>query len=128
LQTSYGKQQFKNVWYVPGFGNTRLISVWELNKSGISVEFENCIAIATVACTGETFFRAIAYEGLYTLESHPKAEHAKNTQNAQNNPQNGPQNDTLLANDILLTYDEGESEEWKILHRRLGHVSYKRID
>ena len=128
LQTSYGKRQFKNAQYVPDFGNSRLISVQELNKSGISVEFENCIAIATVACTGETFFRAIAYEGLYILELHPKAEHAKNTQNAQNNPQNGPQNDTLPANDTSPTYDEGESEEWKILHRRLGHVSYKRID
>ena len=104
MQTSYGKQQFKNVWYVPGFGNTRLISVWELNKSGISVEFENYIAIATIACIGETFFRAIAYEGLYTLESHPKAEHAKT---AQNDPQNGPQNDTSPANDTSPTYDKG---------------------
>ena len=124
LQTSHRKQQFKNVQYVPGFGNTRLISIWELNKSGISVEFENYIAIATIACIGETFFRAIAYEGLYTLESHPKAEHAKNTQNTQN----GPQNDTSPANDTSLTYDKGESKEWKILHYRLGHVSYKRIN
>jgi hypothetical protein len=50
---------------------------------------------------------------------HPKAEHAKTTQN---------DTDTSPANDILLTYDEGESEDWKILHRRLGHVSYKRIE
>jgi len=38
------------------------------------------------------------------------------------------QNDTLPANDITLTYDVGESEDWKILHRRLGYVSYKRIE
>jgi hypothetical protein len=50
---------------------------------------------------------------------HPKAEHAKTTQN---------DTDTLPANDISPTYDEGESEDWKILHRRLGHVSYKRIE
>jgi len=49
-------------------------------------------------------------------------------QNAQNNPQNGPQNDTSPANDTLLTYNKGESEEWKILHCRLGYVSYKRIN
>jgi len=42
---------------------------------------------------------------------HPKAEHAKNTQNAQNNPQNGPQNDTSPANDISPTYNKGESKE-----------------
>jgi hypothetical protein len=72
------------------------------------------------------FFRAIAYEGLYTLESHPKAEHAKTMQNTQN-MQNGPQNDTSPANDTSPTYNKGESEDWKILHRRLSHVSYKRI-
>ena len=47
------------------------------------------------------------YEGLYTLELHPKVEHAKNTQNTQNSPQN----DTLPANDILPTYDKGESKD-----------------
>jgi hypothetical protein len=48
---------------------------------------------------------------------HPKIEHAKTTQN-----------DTLLANDISLTYDKGESEDWKILHYKLGYISYKRIE
>jgi len=38
------------------------------------------------------------------------------------------QNDTSPANDTSLTYDKGESEDWKILHRRLGHMSYKRIN
>ena len=42
--------------------------------------------------------------------------------------QNGPQNDTSPANDTSPTYNEGESEDQKILHRRLGHVSYKRIE
>ena len=36
--------------------------------------------------------------------------------------------DTSPANNTLLTYNEGESEDWKILHCRLGHVSYKRIE
>ena len=53
------------------------------------------------------FFRAVVYEGLYILEliliNYAKI--------AQNNPQNGLQNDTLPANDILLTYNKGESEE-----------------
>jgi hypothetical protein len=48
-------------------------------------------------------------------------------QNTQNSLQNNMQNDTLLANDISLTYDKGESEDWKILHYRLGYMSYKRI-
>jgi hypothetical protein len=52
---------------------------------------------------------------------HPKAKHAKTMQNMQNDTY------TLPANDILLTYNKGESEDWKILHYRLGHVSYKRI-
>ena len=123
LQTSYGKRQFNNAQYVPDFGNSRLISVQELNKSGILVEFDNCITTA-ITVDGETFFRAVAYEGLYTLELI-STDYAKT---AQNDPQNGLQNDTLPANDTSPTYDKGESEEWKILHRRLGHVSYKRIN
>jgi len=74
------------------------------------VQFENCIATAIVVSIGETFFRAVAYKGLYTLESIP-TKHAKNTQNAQNNPQNGPQNDTSPANDTSPTYDKGKSED-----------------
>jgi hypothetical protein len=38
------------------------------------------------------------------------------------------QNDTLPANNTSLTYNKGESEDWKILHRRLGYISYKRIE
>ena len=47
--------------------------------------------------------------------------------NPQNSLQNNMQNDTLPANDISPTYDKGESEDQKILHRRLGYISYKRI-
>jgi hypothetical protein len=48
------------------------------------------------------FFWAIAYKGLYTLELHPKVEHAKITQN---------DTDTSPANDILPTYNKGESKD-----------------
>jgi hypothetical protein len=99
LQTSHGKRQFKNVWYVLNFGNTRLISVWELNKSGILVKFENCVAIALVVFTGETFFRAVAYEGLYTLELVLKGslEHAKESHDSQPKDKS-KDTDTLPAN------------------------------
>ena len=138
LNTSHGKRQFKNVWYVPDFGNTRLISVWELNKSGISVEFDNCIATATVASTGESFFRAIAYEGLYTLES-VKSEHAKESCDSQSYDKGSMNKDTqnkdspfdtspTHSGDTVNDVGGEESEDWMILHRRLGHVSYKRID
>ena len=36
-------------------------------------------------------------------------------------------NDTLPANDTLPTYNKGESEDQKILHCKLGYISYKRI-
>ena len=48
-----------------------------MNKSGILVEFENYITIAIIAYIGEMFFRAIAYEGLYTLKLHPKTKYTK---------------------------------------------------
>jgi len=38
------------------------------------------------------------------------------------------QDDTSPANDILPTYDKGESEDWKILYRKLSYISYTRID
>ena len=44
--------------------------------------------------------RLIIYEGLYTLELHLKAKYAKITQN-----------DTLLANNILPTYNKRESKD-----------------
>jgi hypothetical protein len=47
----------------------------------------------------------------------------QNTQNMQNSLQNN----TLPANNILLTYNKGKSEDWKILYYRLSYVSYKRI-
>jgi hypothetical protein len=66
---------------------------------------KNYIAIATIAYIRETFFRAIAYKGLYILELHPKAKHAKTTQNMQNDTY------TSLVNDISPTYNKGESED-----------------
>jgi hypothetical protein len=46
------------------------------------------------------FFRAIIYKGLYILELYPKVKYTKTKQN-----------NTLLANNILLTYNKGESKD-----------------
>ena len=67
----------------------------------------------------------------YTLELIP-LDYAKTAQNnlqnnLQNSLQNNIQNNTSPANNILLTYNKGESKDQKILHCRLGYVSYKRI-
>jgi hypothetical protein len=58
------------VWYAPDFGKTRLISIWELNKSGVSVTFKNKQAIARDD-TGKELFRCNGQDGLYTLELIP---------------------------------------------------------
>ena len=59
------------MWYAPDFGKTRLISIWELNKSGISVTFKSKQAIACDDDSGKELFRCIGNDGLYTLESTP---------------------------------------------------------
>jgi hypothetical protein len=56
LHTSHGPVTFDNVWYAPDFGKTRLISIWELNKSGVSITFKNKQAIACDD-TGKELFR-----------------------------------------------------------------------
>ena len=71
LQTSHGPVTFNNVWYAPDFGKTRLISIWELNKSGISVTFKNKQAIACNEDTGKELFRCNGQDGLYTLKLTP---------------------------------------------------------
>ena len=57
LQTSHGPVTFDNVWYAPDFGKTRLISIWELSKSGVSITFKNKQAITYNKDTGKELFR-----------------------------------------------------------------------
>ena len=69
LNITSRKAKFDNVWYVLSFGNTRLLSIWELNKSRTSVVFKKGIAIIYNNKTNKVLFKAIRQNGLYLLDS-----------------------------------------------------------
>ena len=120
LPISHGTLLLYNVWYIPEFKGTRLISIWELNKAGISVNFDDRIATRTTKSTGKVVFKSYRHEGLYTLESttQNRAFQAALESRDQDQDQGAKDNDVRGGS---------ESEDWQLLHRRLGHIAYKRI-
>ena len=157
LNTIYGIVQLNNVWYVPSFRNTRLLSIWELNNTGTTVTFRNGVATAYSDSTNKELFRATGRNGLYLLDSGKETAYSSRTKvwgNIQSisephlkhrlNPSypgfqiSDPRSqisdpgseisDPRKSKNRRTSETSEEEEEWTILHQRLGHASYKNID
>ncbi|KAI0995902.1 hypothetical protein K3495_g12278 [Podosphaera aphanis] len=94
------------VWFVPEFGQMRLLSVWVFNKRGIDVNFTGCYFRIS---RGQLLFDAQGEGGVIKVKMKPI-------------PQAMP---VLEREDEPLNISESE---WDILHRRLGHLKFKGVD
>lgn len=106
-----GKVVLKDVWYVPDFGTTRLISVRTLTPQGLKVLFEGETATGTKG--GEWVFTATPRNNLYCVTSltiNPKEEEQ-----------------ARIAQALKATADLQELK-MDLWHRRLGHASRRDIE
>ncbi|KAI0996190.1 hypothetical protein K3495_g11988, partial [Podosphaera aphanis] len=97
----------KGVWFVPDFGNMRLLSVWAFNKRGIDVTFVN--NKCHVKRDSQLLFEACGEGSKNKVKTKTSSKALQATEN-----------------NILSQPTESETE-WEILHRRLGHINFKDV-
>ncbi|KAI1005346.1 hypothetical protein K3495_g2868 [Podosphaera aphanis] len=106
--TDKKKIDLKEVWFVPSFGNTRLLSVWAFNKRGIDVVFikHRC----QVKRGQQVLFEAEGEDGVYKIQT-------KSTTTAMS-----------VTHNVRPAGSQNSETELDILHRRLGHINHRDIN
>jgi hypothetical protein len=112
-QVQIGSLRLKDVWLVPSFKTTRLISVRTLTREGFSITFSsNGQAIGKYKANRKAVFKATTENNLYVLR---EAQGAFNTATQERDSQPHP------AADQNANITETDAELW---HRRTGHTNY----
>lgn len=96
-----GSLELHDVWYVPEFKSTRLVSIMVLNDEGISVTFSG--GTATGCYNKEKIFSAQRHQGLFILNGNDQAY-------------------------LSITETEGlQASGVELWHQRLAHTNYRDI-
>ncbi|KAI1002416.1 hypothetical protein K3495_g5784 [Podosphaera aphanis] len=106
--TTNGKKvDLKEIWFVPDFGNMRLLSVWAFNRRGIDVIFSKYLC--RIKRGNQVLFEAHGEDGVYKVptKSIPSA---------------------MPVTELNTTPKPKPETELDILYRRLGHINYKDVD
>jgi hypothetical protein len=114
-QVQIGSLRLKDVWLVPSFKTTRLISVRTLTREGFSITFSsNGQAIGKYKANRKAVFKATTENNLYVLR---EAQGAFNTATQERDSLSTP----YLAADQNVNIAERDAELW---HCRTGHTNY----
>ncbi|KAI1007862.1 hypothetical protein K3495_g374 [Podosphaera aphanis] len=108
------------IWYVPAFKDTRLISVGALAKDGINVTVDNWTATAR---RKTIIFKAPLCNDLYQLTEESLQPCTKSQQSLAAH-QSGSTAKISIPNDEMYRVPTNDAELW---HFRLAHASYNRI-
>ena len=106
-----------NVWYVPDFGSTRLLSIGALAEDGISTIFNN--TGAKCYKDNNLVLSATKASGLYVLDSNTEA----NTVGTKPSEPLVPETHLMES-----SYDDQNQDTIPdLIHRRLGHINYQEM-
>ncbi|KAI0999284.1 hypothetical protein K3495_g8913 [Podosphaera aphanis] len=142
IKTHLQTLELSNVWFVPEFGNVRLISVWRLNDSDIEARFSkhNC----HLWKNDKKIMSVSGCNGLYEIQEAPNSTALSGTTIPTSTDSDSPlmQESSLklqkLTNDVSSSLDistqhrnrrtiPNDASIWNLYHRRLGHINFRDI-
>lgn len=121
-----GVLTLKEVWYVPAFTGTRLVSIQQLNDDGISVLFDEGYAIGKQKEPHNNIVFMVPKsntENLFLLDGEWDASHhSLNVGVTSSDVEPRGPSSTDISEQVNV-----EENKWDLLHRRMGHISYKSL-
>jgi hypothetical protein len=120
-RATIGEMVLSEVWFVPTFGNTRLLSVSALDSEGYSILFSK--GKATCIKDNVQYFKAPLYNDVYMVEEQARAASAS-ASSITSDLRSASHDTSTIPSNITTNTKESLADLW---HRRLAHTNHNDI-